>query len=723
MLLCFDKYFNLIDEILFINKQLKKDVNLDSKVIEENKQNIEYIKNTKNLNELSHVIEDILKKKSFSNQNFLFNKWQSDIIINNPFKVLSFIMNNIDKKNIYINLYRYKKEFYLREDSEDISLLLDKPKLYIEKEEKSNLSKLFNKSINEDIKSLEDKHIKDVFPEYFFQWTQNIYKGGYQGKLGLFRVKYTNIDILYKFSVNLDYTTVQEYMVMLGLNDISRYCPHYSRCYGIIEKKVDLNSEKHSNPFEIYTKYPKNRDILLMEFITESDKYTKFLNKLKNVDNLREEICKLHNVRRKKKHREEYEYSFNKYSKCRYRSKIVISNMFQVLIAIYIGQIKKRFTHYDLHSDNILLKKCNKDAVFFYIVDENTQFLIPSYGYISKIIDFGFSHLIDNNDQYFWSPMSYTNNGFTGYCFNQHRDYILFLNGIVRVISKNKKTPVLRKICNIFKTIYGKLHLDENGWMNDKDCYTDLICDRCQKGLKIFRSSIFYKYPTPINDIITSLIVLPLKNKEYNNISLFYSIVIKEFEIIENQISDNLTKLYIFREIIDSIRFIKTEYLSDEDNISMLAVKKLKKIIYQKIDSVSKYVNLSKLNIELLICSILSLKNCIEGYLYHLIKNDKYNQNYYDNIYKIKDKDKLGNPFIRNINCLEIIKIYEKHINLKYEYNKNTRFYVYDIKNETKQVFKVSDNIIKKLNNKNDGKTDLHNNEQNKKLLYNLYNI
>ena len=153
MLLCFDKYFNLIDEILFINKQLKKDVNLDSKVIEENKQNIKYIKNKKNLNELSHVIEDILKKKSFSNQNFLFNKWQSDIIINNPFKVLSFIMNNIDKKNIYINLYRYKKEFYLREDSEDISLLLDKPKLYIEKEEKSNLSKLFNKSINEDIKS------------------------------------------------------------------------------------------------------------------------------------------------------------------------------------------------------------------------------------------------------------------------------------------------------------------------------------------------------------------------------------------------------------------------------------------------------------------------------------------------------------------------------------------------------------------------------------------
>ena len=86
--------------------------------------------------------------------------------------------------------------------------------------------------------------------------------------------------------------------------------------------------------------------------------------------------------------------------------------LFQIIFTFY--QISKKypsFRHYDLHTDNIMLKFDNSyifnpiDLKFLIFTNESTHWAIPYFGVIVKIIDFGFtvikeekiiSNVIDN---------------------------------------------------------------------------------------------------------------------------------------------------------------------------------------------------------------------------------------------------------------------------------------------------------------------------------------
>ena len=61
-------------------------------------------------------------------------------------------------------------------------------------------------------------------------------------------------------------------------------------------------------------------------------------------------------------------------------------------MALQIAQTKLSFSHYDLHSLNILVKSCSVDAVFLYVIDENTHICIPTLGHYPVIIDYGFAY-------------------------------------------------------------------------------------------------------------------------------------------------------------------------------------------------------------------------------------------------------------------------------------------------------------------------------------------
>lgn len=66
---------------------------------------------------------------------------------------------------------------------------------------------------------------------------------------------------------------------------------------------------------------------------------------------------------------------------------------FQIVLAIREGYLKYKFTHYDMHTGNILLRKVSSNK--FYIPYETLQgtIFLESLEYISTIIDYGFSHI------------------------------------------------------------------------------------------------------------------------------------------------------------------------------------------------------------------------------------------------------------------------------------------------------------------------------------------
>ena len=78
---------------------------------------------------------------------------------------------------------------------------------------------------------------------------------------------------------------------------------------------------------------------------------------------------------------------------------VLFSIIKQTLMGINIAQKYKKFSHYDLHSNNIMIKKCNKNLVFVYKLDEDNQFCVPTFGYYPIIIDFGFSYIENMNDK------------------------------------------------------------------------------------------------------------------------------------------------------------------------------------------------------------------------------------------------------------------------------------------------------------------------------------
>ena len=237
-------------------------------------------------------------------------------------------------------------------------------------------------------------HYKNNNDKPWQEWLSFIstFKPGKQGLVGLLKSKDDEtIKYVFKMSQFINYLTQHEGTVMKSLNDLSNFCPHFCKFIGSISCNVDPKCRKNGNPFDIKSKYTIKKDVLLCEHI---DKSYKFYNYIRS-DKISEDV--------------------------------LYSSIKQVLLAISVAQKKKQFVHYDLHSFNILMRKCNPDMVFLYVLNETDQFAIPTLGHYPTIIDFGFSYIKDMEDGPAWASMAHTDVGFMSDRFDWVADPKLFL--------------------------------------------------------------------------------------------------------------------------------------------------------------------------------------------------------------------------------------------------------------------------------------------------------
>ena len=57
--------------------------------------------------------------------------------------------------------------------------------------------------------------------------------------------------------------------------------------------------------------------------------------------------------------------------KIQYDNNLMSSQILQILLALQIAQNKLNFTHYDLHTTNVLQQHCEFDALFLYNINNN----------------------------------------------------------------------------------------------------------------------------------------------------------------------------------------------------------------------------------------------------------------------------------------------------------------------------------------------------------------
>ena len=475
---------------------------------------------------------------------------------------------------------------------------------------------------------------------------------GKQGIVGLMNIKDDHNEspmdqCVFKSSRYINHLVTHEKIVMEGLNELRPFCPHFCKSFGTIKNHVDGHYRKSENPFEVVEKYPIEIDTLLIEYITGKNLYTMMKENKLSIE-------------------------------------AVFSIVKQTLLAISIAQKYKKFTHYDLHGANILLKECDEDTVFLYILDEENQFYVPTYGYYPVIIDFGFSHIEDLNNNPIYSSLAHTDVGFMTNQFDMISDAKLFLVTTSDDVKRFKNCKEGYKFRNIVRNIFAPLDLDwESGWDNiDKISAADYILEKLED---IEHSSLlFSKFEHFCIDIIQSLIYLPLKPRSSENMEVAFKTFVNEFSKIEKDISSSFHNLYILKNICDIVREERVYYEKKETRKE--SVKRFKNKLYDVVSSIAKNCYPTKVNCEKMICSLLVFSKCVEGMLYettHKIRED---------LDELHEKLPLKRPE-------QIFAAIEANIPSKYTITSETTVYVWDSINKTNDTITIPEEYLDIINN------------------------
>jgi hypothetical protein len=491
-------------------------------------------------------------------------------------------------------------------------------------ENHNRLTELFNENKN------------NLLPDWLT--FQNTFKPGKQGLVGMLLNEQTDLLYVFKISQYINFLVEHEYTIMNSLNELSPYCPHFCKSVGYMECVLDANITKEGDPFVVNSNYPIKNSVMLTELVENS--------------------CKFYNYIKSDKISENILYSVVK----------------QVLLAIDIAQTQKKFTHYDLHSFNIMMKTCDKDVVFVYAFDEENQFAVPTFGHYPVIIDFGFSYISDMEGKPLWASMAHTNVGFMSDRYDSVADPKLFLVTVSDEINLKRKSKKSKKFRRIVKNIFHPLNIEwDSGWdcVNDSGA-ADYILELLEPHNT--RSNLFKENAHHCIDIIQTLIILPLEKQEYSDIETSYKAFLKEWIKIENNISSHYFNIYILKHVVNAARNVRDAYLNEHTRKK--AVSEFKTSIYDKINTITKFCN-PKLNCEKLLCSILCLSICAEGVMYDYMKmRTTEKQIEYEEMPLQTTK--------------EIYAVIESNLPSKYTYSENTKIVLFDCKNKTTTEHKLS---------------------------------
>jgi hypothetical protein len=121
------------------------------------------------------------------------------------------------------------------------------------------------------------------------------------------------------------------------------------------------------------------------------------------------------------------------------------SCIFQVIVILHVYQNKFKFTHNDLHTNNIMYIETDKEFIYYNVMGKTYK--IPTYGKIFKIIDFG--RAIYEYDGKMLCSDSFSPNG-TGYSQYNFEPYY---NNKKPVIMPNFSFDLCRLACSMFDFI------------------------------------------------------------------------------------------------------------------------------------------------------------------------------------------------------------------------------------------------------------------------------
>lgn len=494
-----------------------------------------------------------------------------------------------------------------------------------------------------------------------------ILKPGKQGMVGIIYDKANNNCRIYKFSSLLNMNGTHEYNIIKSLLPLTSVCPYYPTNCELTYHELDSKYEESYNPFELKSKHKLFVDICLSEYVGKSRKFTTFIEHSKQVSD-----------------------------------NIIMSLLKQTLMGILIANRYNNFTHYDLHSENILVQKCSYNDVYvWYDSKQGVPYVVPSLGYIPRIIDYGFSYSDALIGEPHTTPLDFMKEGYMSFRTDKFADFRIILTSMMEEMYYCRRYNDIYNIQKkIVKKLYKKTNIDwSSGWLKDvKACavkYLYEMCSTCKYKDAIFESPTIDEHFYSILDLIQLLIPVPIKSDPFPDKSMkqvFEEFLIgirefvKHFYKLEGLFEANTYKedeyepnpimgLYIIRASVDAILATRTEY--NGPGQSTEAVRKFKNKIYDVIRHANTVYQVPKINYEKYMVSFYVMANALQSLLYREIQ--------YREIYIEHQYHKMP---VENNN--DIFYILNHYMNIPYYYNQETRFILMDDQNMCSKIYSLS---------------------------------
>lgn len=423
-------------------------------------------------------------------------------------------------------------------------------------------------------------------------------KQGYTGTLK--SIDNESVVCVYKISKDDDNLIEHEFNTMITLESLSKYCFHFHQSYGILPFECNVHYISHPLVPQKNHKCVQ-RQMLLMQYIPTKFNLRDFLDN----ETISDEQ--------------------------------IIYIIKQILLAIQMAQDYK-FTHYDLHSQNILLRNCNPNSYILYVLKPTCQILIPTYGYIANIIDFGFS-FIENENKTMTCTLLHTKQGFLSTRYDPISDFKLFLITLTDDIHRSDRKKLYEKLHTINRNLFSGANIQwATGWDNSKQLDpVTLIHNLVQSQVK---DSVLFSKENIWFDTFQQLIQLPLSALPYHDLETAMKSFISEFIKFEDRIASKTLLNYILKIFIKYVKLYRSNYLNGDTEESNWAVFQIKKNFLDDYMQIINYHNPS-IDYDKLICSTLLLSQCIEGLIYESLQKrfmEKDNQN---DIIRIKSIEKI----------------------------------------------------------------------------------
>lgn len=393
---------------------------------------------------------------------------------------------------------------------------------------------------------------------------------------------------VFKLSKEVDTLVDHELKISRDLEELTTYLPHFNTvlevhrnvpCY--LPENVDRSIRRTYNPFQAGT-VNCFRDVSISEYIPSE---TSLLDHVKK-----------------------HEF------KC--GSKELLH---QLMLGLFIAQQTKNFCHYDMHLDNVLVRRCLKRTFFWYkflyqgIVLNR---LVYTDGYFPVVFDYGSAHSSAVIGTCYNSNLRFTNKGHTPYAFDDTVDFRILLVRLanVRHCPEELKNVVSRYFTN---TDHPKVKVDKRtGWLVLKE-------RSCAKKIHAFFEAHLDTLGVPTDsfvrteldgvvDLLGILVRPPFDaSDEPSGCSLdSVRVFVREWSKIDEWFNSPDDKLNILKSIFCAVNrlIVNSESFSDDDEM----YDAMRMEAYKIFDEFGEFAAVENVDYRMFMGAIIDMSNAME---------------------------------------------------------------------------------------------------------------